>query len=88
MTGVPPERARQVHDELTGLQRQVQDETPSLRTRHRHRQRRRRVRRSLRLLLAAVLIGLVAVVALDVGGVRSAAVDWYQEQIAEPAQGR
>ena len=77
-----------MHDELTGLQRQVQDKTPSLRTRHRHRERRRRVRRSLRLLLAAAILALVAVVALDVGGVRTVAVDWYQHQVLAPAQGR
>jgi len=81
-------RGRAVYEELSGLQRQAAERTPSLRSRRRQRARHRRVRRSLGLLLAVVILGTVGAFALDVAGLRGTALDWYQEQIADPVEGR
>jgi len=35
-----------------------------------------------------VILGTLGALALDVANLRSTTVDWYQEQIGDPAQGR
>jgi hypothetical protein len=77
-----------VHVELAGLQRRAQERTPGLRCRRRRQTRQRRLRRSLQLLLVVGMSLAIAVLALDVADLRSSAVDWYQVQIGDPAQGR
>ena len=73
---------------MAALQRQASESIPSLRTRRRERRRNLGVRRFLRLVLLLVVLLAVFVVAGDVWGVRTAAVDVVRHDLLDPARGR
>ncbi len=75
-------------EEMTALQRAVDERTPSLRQRRRSRQRRVRVRKSLRAALSVVLLAAALALALNVAGVAGDLVGTVRHNVVDPTQGR
>lgn len=84
----PRDRARAVHDEMAGLQRQAGGATASLRARRRARRRRLAIRRSLRVALLLVVVFAIGVLSIDAWGVRTTVVDVVRYDVIDPLQGR
>jgi ferric-dicitrate binding protein FerR (iron transport regulator) len=88
MTQADQRHGPHILEEMTALQRAVDERTPSLRQRRRIRQRQVRLRKSLRAVLSAILLAAALALALNVAGVASDLMGTVRHNVVDPTQGR